>query len=244
MEITAENINVYKPVVKNFMGVADVRVVEVGRDEYVVCKDMFDALGLVKEDGTWTNSREKMLEFLDIVGKTSDHQTFGVTSKSNKSKSRETQMVECLNVETAPLVITQFKPTARRGKEALDRWIEFMNFVDSLLRYHECHKFIFLDKDHQKSAIEEIAEAGGKPVIVNQQVNRIMGELILGEDSFPITKDELKIYQPQVSIDLLSVREFVLDKFKNAYEFTNSHKEAYEMALKLAKKKYHIGGIE
>ena len=244
MEITAENINVYKPVIKNFMGVADVRVIEVGRDEYVVCKDMFDALGLVRGDGTWTNPREKMLDFLEVVNKTPDHQTFGVRFKDKQSPKGQVREVECLNIETAPLVITQFKPTARRGKEALDRWVEFMNFVDSLLKYHECHKFIFLDKDHQKSAIEEITEAGGKPVIVNQQVNRIMGKLILGEDSFPITKDELKIYQPQVTIDLLSVREFVLDKFKNAYEFTNSHKEAYEMALKLAQRKYHFGGIE
>lgn len=233
-----EEKKVYKPVIKNFMGIADVRMVEVGRDEYVVCKDMFDALGLVRDNGDWSDAKEKMIEFLKLTNKIEDSETFVVLVKQGKIKTK--QEVECLNIETAPLVITQFKPTARRGKEALDRWVEFMNFVDSLLRYHECHKFIFLDKDHQRSAIEEITEVGGKPVIVNQQVNRIMGKLILGEDSFPITKDELKEYQPLTVIDLLEVREFVLEKFKNAYEFTNSHKEAYNMALKLALKKYNI----
>ena len=50
----------------------------------------------------------------------------------------------------------------------------------------------------------------------------------------------MKIYQNQTTIDLLEVREFVFNKFVNAYEFTNSHKTSKEMALKLAKKKYDI----
>ena len=42
-----ENETVYKPIVKKFLGY-DVRVVQVDkRNEYIVCKDMFDILGLV-----------------------------------------------------------------------------------------------------------------------------------------------------------------------------------------------------
>ena len=69
-------------------------------------------------------------------------------------------------------------------------------------------------------------------------VNRIMGKLITNDDDFSISKDELKIYQPQTTIDLLEVRNFVVDKFSTLYAFTNSHKESCDGTLKLAKKKY------
>lgn len=233
--------NVYKPIIKNFMGIADVRVVQDGRNEYVVCKDMFDCLGLVRTNGDWSDAKEKMLEFLELTNKTPDSESFRVRFKDKQSPKGQIRDVDCLNIETVPIVLTQFKPTARRGKEALDRWIEFMKFVDNLLQYHELHKYIFQDKDNQKNKMQQLHEMGGKEVIANQMVNKIMGELILqDEPKFAIKKEELKIYQPKISIDLLEVRDFVMEKFANAYEFTNSHKESYDMVLKLARKKYDL----
>lgn len=238
---TLNTKEIYKPTIKNFMGIANVRVVQDGRNEYVVCKDMFNCLGLVKKDNTWTEPRKKMLEFLDAMGKTPDHQSLVVRFKDKQSPKGQVREVDCLNIEIVPIVLTQFKPTARRGKEALNRWIEFMKFVDNLLQYHELHKYIFQDKDNQKNKMQQLHEMGGKEVIANQMVNKIMGELILQEEpKFAIKKEELKIYQPKISIDLLEVRDFVMEKFANAYEFTNSHKESYNMALKLARKKYDL----
>lgn len=47
-----ENETVYKPIVKKFLGY-DVRVIDVDkRNEYIICKDIFDVLGLVNKDGT------------------------------------------------------------------------------------------------------------------------------------------------------------------------------------------------
>lgn len=233
--------NVYKPIIKNFMGIADVRVIQDGRNEYVVCKDMFNALGLVRTNGDWSDAKEKMLEFLELTNKIPDSESFRVRFKDKQSPKGQVREADCLNIETVPIVLTQFKPTARRGKEALDRWIEFMKFVDALLQYHELHKYIFQDKDNQKNKMQQLHEMGGKEVIANQMVNKIMGELILQEEpKFAIKKEELKIYQPKISIDLLEVRDFVMEKFANAYEFTNSHKESYDMALKLARKKYDL----
>lgn len=238
------NSNVYKPTIKKFMGM-DVRIIEVDKHEYIVCKDIFNALGLVSTDtqgnSTWGMPKKKMLDFLEIINQTSDVKTFYVTSKSDKSKSRDIQEMDCLNIETVPVVLTQFKPTARRGKEALDKWSEFMKFVNDLFQYHELHKYIIVDKDKQKQSMDEIVKLGGKPVIVNQMVNKIMGELILQEEpKFAIKKDELKIYQPQTSIDLLEVRDFVMKKFTNAFEVLNNHQMAYEHALKMARKEYSL----
>lgn len=81
-----ENETVYKPIVKKFLGY-DVRVVQVDkRKEYIICKDMFDVLGLVKDDGTWTNPRNKMFDFLDLINKTSDHQELVVRVKDKHAK--------------------------------------------------------------------------------------------------------------------------------------------------------------
>jgi hypothetical protein len=231
-----ENNKTYKTKVKEFLGY-DVRTVRVDNEhEYIVCKDMFNVLGLVDKDGTWNKSKKKMLEFLNEIDEKESWKTLPVLLKQGKAKV--TKEVDCLNIETTPIVLTQFKPTKRRSKEILNTWSDFMKFVNMLLKYHDLHKYIAIDKQDQKDKMASVQDNGGEPIIANQMVNKIMGKLITGEDNFSIKKDELKIYQPQTTIDLLEVRNFVMDKFSTLYAFTNSHKESYNGTLKLAKKKY------
>lgn len=231
-----ENETAYKPIIKKFLGY-NVRVIQVDkRKEYIICKDMFDVLGLVKENGSWASAKKKMLDFLQGIDEKESVQTLDVLLKQGKSKV--TKEVDCLNIEVTPTVLTQFKPTQRRGKEILDTWFGFMKFVNMLLKYHDLHKYIINDKEKQKLTIKEITNNGGSVIIANKMVNKIMGKLITNDDNFSISKDELKIYQPQTTIDLLEVRNFVMDKFSTLYAFTNSHKESYDGTLKLAKKKY------
>lgn len=132
-------------------------------------------LGLVKDDGTWTDPKNKMLRFLDGIDEKESHQTLVVLLKQGKAKV--TKEVDCLNIEVAPTVLTQFEPTKRRGKEALNRWFEFMKFVNMLLKYHECYKYIIDDKERYKITMKEIKDNGGKPPIANKMVNRIMGKI-------------------------------------------------------------------
>ena len=240
-----ENKTVYKPIIKKFLGY-DVRVIQVDkRKEYIICKDMFDVLGLVKDDGTWTNPKNKMFDFLELINKTHAHQKLvGMLKEHGTKRKYVKREVDCLNIETVPTVLTQFKPinsnrrTKEQNKEVLNKWARFMEFVDMLLKYHECHKYIIDDKERYKITMKEIKDNGGKPPIANKMVNKIMGKLITNDDNFSISKDELKIYQPQITIDLLEVRNFVMEKFSTLYAFTNSHKESYDGTLKLAKKKY------
>lgn len=223
--------------IKKFLGM-EVRVVN---EEYIVLKDMFSALGRVKSDGTWTNEKKKTLELLEDLDKMTAHQTLVVTSKGRKH-SREGQEMDCLKLDSVPIVLTQFKPTKAKGEEALNTWRKFMKFVDNLLSSLEVYKYIIVDKEKQKDHMQTLIDEGGKTVIANQQVNIIMAKLIGVYDQGikTIKKDELKIYQNQITIDLLEVREFVMQKFVNAFEFTGSHKSAGEMALKLAFKKYNL----
>ena len=76
-----EEMLLNKVEVKKFLGM-EVRVVN---GTHIVLKDMFGALGRLDEDGNISTSTfKKMNEFLDIIGKSSDHQKLTVTSNSNK----------------------------------------------------------------------------------------------------------------------------------------------------------------
>ena len=227
-----------KTTIKKFLGM-EVRIVN---EEYLILKDMFSALDRLDDKNQIpTPDRNKLKEFLDDIDKSCDRKTFTITSKSDKSKSRATQEVDCLRLDCVPIVLTQFKPSARKGEEALNIWKKFMMFVDDILRSLEVYKYIITDKDKQKSNTEVLVDNGGTPMIANKMTNGIMAELMnVYPEIKEIKKDELKIYQNQTTIDLLEVREYVFNKFVNAYEFTNSHKTSKEMALKLAKKKYDI----
>lgn len=221
--------------IKTFLGM-EVRVVN---EEWIVLKDMFNALGRVRANGGWTDEKNKLNKFLSLVNKTSDYETFLVALKGKK-KSNNEQKVDCLKLETVPIVLTQFMPTARKGDTALNHWKKFMNFVNDLLTSLEVYKFIITDKEVQKDETKRLVEADGKPLLFNNQVNIIMAKLIGVYDKGikKLSKDELKVYQPQTVVDLLEVREYVSDKFVNAFEFTHSHKESAEMAEKLARIKY------
>ena len=224
--------------IKKFLGM-EVRIVN---DEYIVLKDVFSALGrLDNKNQIVSTDRNKLKEFLIDINKLCDSKTFTITSKSKKSKSRDYQEVDCLNISTIPIVLTQFKPTKAKGEQALDIWRKFMIFVNDLLESLEVYKYIIIDKDKQKTNTEILIDNGGKPMIANKMTNQIMAELIgIYPDIKEIKKDELKIYQDQTTIDLLEVRDFVYTKFINAYEFTGSHKDSKQMALKLSKRKYGI----
>ena len=233
-----ENNKVYKTKVKEFLGY-DVRTVRVDNEhEYIVCKDMFNVLGLVLDNGDWNKPKKKMYEFLELIHKTSDSKSLLVRVKDKHAKKGQIREIDCLNIETVPTVLTQFKPTKRRGKEVLDRWANFMEFVDMLLKYHDLHNYITIDKQDQQDKMTSVIDNGGDAIITNKKVNLIMGKLITGADDFSIKKDELKIYQPQTTKDLLKVRKDVLNMFDVIYGVCKSHKQTYDTVLKMAQKKY------
>lgn len=228
-----------KTEIKVFMEM-EVRVVN---NEWVVLKDFFNALGRVKEDGTWTNEKHKMMRFLSEINKGDHHQLLvGVKVKKGQYES-----VECLKIETAPILLTQFKPvssnrrTEEENKKALDKWVKFMKFVDDLLVSLEVHKYIITDKEKTKDDVKRVMDNNGNAMVFNKHVNSIMAKILgVYPDIKSIKKDELRQYENQTTIDLLECRAFVSEKFASAFEFTGSHKTAGEMALKVTCKKYKV----
>lgn len=226
----------YKPIVKEFLK-QDVRVIEVDAyHEYIVCKDMFNALGLVKDNGDWNDAKKKMLEFLELTDSKEDSESLGVLVKQGKIKTK--QIVNCLDIEIVPLVLTQFKPTKRRGEKALEIWSDFMKFVKVLLETHEAHKYIIKTKDIQKEAQDELYNDGGNPMFMNIHVNRIMGVVLQMEDGKSVKKSEIYQFQNRITEDVGRVRDEVLKTYVTMFKVTEDKEKAYELTLEWSKKKY------
>lgn len=219
--------------IKNFLG-SEVRVVN---NEYMVLKDMFEALGRVKEDGTWTDEKNKMDKFLDGINQKEFHETLVVLVKQGRAKVEKE--IECLKLEVVPVVLTQFKPTNRKGKEAIDKWFEFMKFVNELLVSAKAHKFIIEDTELEKIDRDRLHKLGGKPMIMAGMANTAMGIIITGE-KIKIGKDDLKSYQNQITIDLLECRRYFIEEFIRAYKITKLHGQANRLALEFTLEHYGL----
>lgn len=233
---------VYKTTIKKFLGY-DVRIIKVDDyHKYIICKDMFDVLGLVKDDGTWTDAKKKMIKFLDGVDKKESHEKLVVLLKQGKTKVKKE--VACLNIETAPLVLTQFEPinsnrrTKEQNKEALDKWYEFMKFVGILLETHSANKYIIKTKNIQKEVTDELYNDGGNPMFMNIHVNKIMGVVLQMEDNKPIKKSEIYQFQNRITEDVGCVRDEVLKTYVTMFKVTEDKEKAYKLTLEWAKKKY------
>ena len=212
---------------KIFLGM-DVRVVN---REYMVLKDMFSALGRLREDNQMQSAdRNKVKELADL-GVINHGETLTMVVKRG-----QTEDLGCVLLSDVPLILTQFRPTARAGELALKTWVDFMKFVNDLLTSLEVYKYIITDKQKQLNYQDEITELGGSAMRMNVAVCEIMAQLI-GVDG-KVKKDDLRTYQNQTTIDLLDVHSFVTKKFTNAYEFTGSYKESKDMVVKLALNKY------
>lgn len=223
--------------IKNFLG-SEVRIIN---NEYMVLKDMFEALGRVKEDGTWTDEKNKMDKFLDGINQKEYHETLVVLVKQGRAKVEKE--IECLKLEVVPVVLTQFKPTNRKGKEAIDKWFEFMKFVNELLVSAKAHKFIIEDTELEKIDRDRLHKLGGKPMIMAGMANTAMGIIITGE-KIKIGKDDLKSYQNQITIDLLECRRYFINEFINAYKILKSHSKANKYALQFVMEHYGISDFD
>lgn len=219
--------------IKNFLG-SEVRIIN---NEYMVLKDMFEALGRVKEDGTWTDEKNKMDKFLDGINQKEYHETLVVLVKQGRAKVEKE--IECLKLEVVPVVLTQFKPTNRKGKEAIDKWFEFMKFVNELLVSAKAHKFIIEDTELEKIDRDRLHKLGGSPMKMATMVNYAMGIIITGE-KIKIKKDDLKSFQNQTTIDLLEARRYWIEEFIRAYKITKSHSVSNRLALKFTLENYGL----
>lgn len=219
--------------IKEFLGM-EVRVVN---HDWLVLKDMFSVLRRVKEDGGWNHEKKKLNEFLELIEQKEVCRSLGVLVKQGRTKT--TQKVECIKLEIVPVVLTQFKPTAKKSEEALRCWAEFMKFVNKLLVENEAYKFVVSDVDLEKEHRDKLKSYGGNPVVLASMTSYAMGIILTG-DKVKITKEDLKSYKDKTTIDLIECRRFFIEEFVRAYRITKRHKEANRIALEYTLENYGL----
>lgn len=234
----------YKPVTKKFLK-QDVRVIKTSDGkEYIICKDMFEILGLVNKVGSWNDAKKKMMKFLKLVHKTLDYEELVVKLKDKQSKKGQAREVACLNIETVPLVLTQFQPinsnrrTKEQNEQVLDRWAKFMEFVGMLLETYSASKYIIETKKTQVQAQDEVHGDGGEPMKMNIHVNQIMGYVLQMKDGKAVKKGEIYQFQNRITEDVGKVRDDILTTYVNTFKVIGDQSETYSLTLKWALKKY------
>ena len=229
---------------RSFFG-KNVRIVN---DEWIVLRDVVDVLGKIKEDGTWTNSKIKVFEFMDLLGKSQHHQELGVLTR--KQSRKEYQQMICIKIEDLPIVLTQLKPiqsnkiSTGEFQRRIDCWKDFMLFVDKLLQEHKVHEYLVKDYNVvYKEELDRFKDLGAKGfdyTVAQNSVNKILGYIVTKDINFYLKTEDLKIYQDQTTIDLMRARAFILESFVSQYCLTNSKSVSKKNTLLIACKKYHI----
>lgn len=134
-----EDKKVYSVSMQHFLN-KECRIIKTDFDDcfeednyWMVTKDMFNCLDRIDEsNGSITKyDMTKYREFMELMGWASDRKKLTVTSKSDKSKSRESQEVECVRLKRIPILITQFMP--KKEGTALSIWLAYMHYIESLL---------------------------------------------------------------------------------------------------------------
>lgn len=235
---------IYKTYTKKFFN-EEGRFIKTNEGEWLIAKDMFNWLGRVKANGGWNDEKQKMLKFLNNINQIEYYETFVVDFGKKKGKGNKSngniQTVDCLKIDIVPMVLTQFEPTARAGKEKHQQWCDLMKFINEILMELEVYKFITVDKEYQKDCMAKLKEINPNATqndykTMNTNIAYTMGDLI-GVD-FPVFKETLKVYNNQTTIDLLSVRKECQDAYLLFYETFRDYKVAYDNTLKLMRQRY------
>ena len=237
---------VYKTYTRKFFN-EEGRFINADGYEWLILKDMFNWLGrLDSRNDITTRDNDKLNRFLEDINRISDRTKCMVTSKGRK-QSREVQEMWCLKLDIIPMVLTQFRPSnskrlsTEENKEKLKEWQDLMKFINEILMELEVYKFITVDKEYQKDCMSKLAKiipdiTQNDYKTFNTNVANIMGTLI-GVD-IPVFKETLKIYNNQTTVDLLTVREEVLDAYLLFYETFKDYKNAQSHTLQLMKQRY------
>ncbi|MGL5646973.1 MAG: hypothetical protein ACRDDY_03900 [Clostridium sp.] len=226
--------------IKEFFG-TNVRVVN---EDWIVMKDMFGALGRLDSKGDVPSATSNKVDEKIGLLKLCPRKSFTVPVKVSKSKGgnkNEFVDISCVNLKDSPVLLTFFEPTARAGEVALKTWVEFMKFVNNLLVANNVNLFDIQDRRNQMSAQDKLDSDGGKVMIMNTMISKMLAELIGVEGK--ILKGDIRKFQdenPQIRLDLGLVYEELREDFVSAYSFTQSHSTSKDMALNKAKRKYKI----
>lgn len=234
-----------------------VRLVLIDRKTYIVVRDMFKVLGRLKSNGSIhsddignllelldnLNERDKYLENIKVYTRKVEGRDSTSELNGNK-RNGEMQNVNLLNIEVLPTVLTQYRPTkkSKNYDNKLEIWSKFMRWVNKLLQEYHLEDVIINDKRDQIKLHDKCEELGLDSSVVNKHININMAKLVgvYNQGIKELTKDDLRYYNDNKSIDLLFIRQEIIKEYLELYESCNSKKIARVVSLNKMINKYKL----
>lgn len=222
--------------IRNFFG-TEVRVVN---GEWLVVKDMFGALGRLREDDGSIHDKDlaKLRRYTDVLQlEVAPHI---IPVDSTKKRARKFIEVNTIQINKAPSIVLLFEPKVKIG-ERYELWCEFLKFVNNLLVSYDINLFDLQDRKNQLTAQDRLTDDGGQVVIMNNMLAQMLAELCGVEGK--ILKGDIRNFMetnPSIRLDLGLIYEEMREDFVNAYMFTQSHSKSKEMVMNKMNRKYKI----
>ena len=174
-----------------------------------------------------------------------------VEKTHNTSKARKTQEMDLLNIELVPIVLIKFEPSVPRDKDLnkyknyerkLDIYRKFMQWVNELIKDYHLEDYLIEDKHEQLRMQDRCEELGLDAAIVNKHVNINMAKLVgvYEQGIKELTKDDLRYYNNNTTMDLLLVRQEVMKDYLDLYLMFDSKELARKGSLNKAIDKYNV----
>lgn len=233
------------------------RLVLIDRKTYIVVRDMFKVLGRLKSNGSVhsddignlnkilinLNELSRYKENIKVYTRKVEGRDSTPELNGNK-RNGEIQKVNLLNIEIVPIVLTRFEPTkkSKNYEEKLETWSKFMRWINKLLQDYHLEDIIINDKHEQIKLHDRCEELGLDSSVVNRHVNINMAKLVgaYNQGIKELTKDDLRYYNDNKSIDLLFIRQEIMKEYLELYESCNSKKFARVISLNKMISKYKL----
>jgi hypothetical protein len=226
------------------------RFIDYQDTEWLVVKDMFGWLGKLDSNNQIDHrDRDKLNQFLEDIGQITARETFPIDFNKKKGRGNKSngsiQEVLCIKVDVVPMVLTQFRPTARAGQERYQQWCDLMKFINEVLVELEAYKFITEDKEYQKNVMSKLKKLvpsnyyGNPYKKANTHVALVLGLMVDGKEK-PIWKNEITSLANGTTIEGLKLRKEIEDVYINTYEMFLDFDIAYEKTKEVMLRRYQI----
>lgn len=156
----------------------EVTIIETYRDDlsykqnhWIPVQHFFKGLDRLRTDGQVEGTdRTKLIEFVanDL------QEEFAVESFTieNGTGSGSVQEMKCIRLDVLALVVTQFKPTVRKGTRALLIWRAYMRFLNNLLNDYEVQQLLITQEKCED--LEEQINNASKYMVKGRTLNDVV----------------------------------------------------------------------
>lgn len=157
-------------IIKTFIeGVPDVQ------NRWIPIQHFFKCLNRLTSNGQiQTPDRNTLIEFInEDLQEPSASKTFTITCEvDSTTRARHTQDMNCIRLDVLALVVTQFKPSKRKGNAALLIWRTYMQWLNNLLTQVDAVELLV--RDEKISTQEQYINSINKRTVKGNTLNDVV----------------------------------------------------------------------